>query len=258
MKLGLLYTFWTGDDIEMLIKSINYHKKHVDKIIVCYQDLSNKGETSSSEVLNNRQLMDVILTKYTPDLRINTKANELRKHNEMLNVAKDLGCTHFILSAADHFYGPELIQKGKEIISSGSFDLIVTKMITYYKSPEWVVSPIEDYYMPFIHELKMNTQFVKNVNYPVLVDPAVKVNSGQRIYVMPKEQGLMHHFSMIRKDIKKKFRNAAASIRWSKEQITMFEKEYESAKLGDTINYFQGRKIVLWSEMTKTNPLLSM
>jgi hypothetical protein len=248
-KLILAYSFWTGDDIGMLQKSIEYHKNHVDKIIVCYQDISNRGERN---IVNHEYLFnnpDFELINYEPDLSINTKANELRKHNDMLGFAKNLGASHFVIAAADHFYRPELWELGKEIMKDESIDLIVTQMKTHYKHPEWILSPIEDYYMPFIHRVKINTAFVNSKAYPVVADPSVKVNTFQNVYIMPPEEGLMNHLSMIRVDISKKFRNAASSIRWTRSQIEQFEREYERAAIGDRISYFQNRKLILNSDL---------
>jgi hypothetical protein len=43
MKTALLYTFWTGDDVEMLKRSIQHNGLFVDRIIVFYQKTSNTG-----------------------------------------------------------------------------------------------------------------------------------------------------------------------------------------------------------------------
>lgn len=245
MKLGLLYTFWTGDDLQMLLDSIDNHKSSVDKIVVCYQTKSNKGEFHKSDEFLDAMRDKALVIYYEPDLMINTKANERRKHNEMIEISNHLGCTHFIMAAADHFYSPEMIETGKQIMLESNYDLIVTRMKTFYKNKNWRMEPLENYFMPFIHKLSINTEISISAKYPVVVDPAVKVNTSKNIYIMPDDQGLMNHYSMIRVDIQKKFRNAAASIRWTNEQIKEFINEFNDAKVGDSIKYFQGRKIVL-------------
>lgn len=248
MKTALLYTFWTGDDIEMLLHSVNNHKEHFDSVIICYQETSNKGSFNiiSSDLIdfNTQNKYGFKLIDFEPDLNKSTKENERVKHNEMIQIAKKDGCTHFVLAAADHFYLPELIQKGKELMISGGHDVIITKMRTYYKHDNWMLWPLEDYYMPFFHKMHPNTEISRTVKYPFTVDPSVKVNTSSNCYVMPESEGLMDHYSMVRNDIQKKFRNAAASIRWSKEQVERFISEYENAKLGDEISYFGGRKLI--------------
>lgn len=244
-KLALLYTAWTGDDMEMLKASIRQHKPHVDMVYVCFQFISNKGEHFSMS-LND---MDGFPTNtqifsYTPDLSKNTKENERIKHDFMIQSAKKQGFTHFIMGACDHFYDPNQIEWAKEYHKTHDIDLSITAMRTYYKRPNWYLDPAEDYFMPFIHKMKPETAISRTATYPVRVDPSVKVNTAQSIVVFNEDQVLLHHHSMIRKDIPKKLRNAAASVNWSQGDVQRFISEYENAKPGDSISYFQGRKIV--------------
>jgi len=245
-KLSLLYTFWTGDDVEMLMRSIKHHTPFVDEIIVCLQSTSNKGEYC---IVQNH-LCDMFLELkpmsdwYDPNLTISTKENERIKHNKMIQHAKKGGATHFIMAAADHFYDERVFINSIEAMKTGKYDVILTKMRTYYKHENWTLYPLEDYYMPFIHKMYDNTEISKTAYYPVVVDPSVKVNTSNFFYIMPESDGLLDHYSMVRKDIKKKFRNAAASIRWTPEQVERFISEYENAKVGDNIEYFGGREII--------------
>ena len=248
MKLALLYTFWTGDDTEMLMRSIRHHNPFVDEIIVCCQTTSNKGEfnlTNSYLIdYNNQQSLGFNLIEFEPNLLLNTKENERIKNNLMIQEAKKRESTHFIMSAADHFYSPHMMWHSKKLIQNNEIDAIITKMRTYYKHENWILSPLEDYYMPFIHKMYPNTEISKDVRYPFLVDPSVKVNTSENIYVMNESEGIMDHYSMVRKDIKKKFRNAAASIRWTPDQVERFVNEYDNAKLGNKIEYFGGRELI--------------
>lgn len=250
-KLALLYTFWTGDDVDMLIRSIEQHKEHVDMIVVSYQKTSNTGEfnyvNSCLIDYNFQKEFGVKLISFEPNLSLSTKQNERNKHNDMIEVAKHSGCTHFILSAADHFYSKEMFDYGKEVMQTTDADVILTRMRTYYKQDNWILDPIEEYYMPFIHKLTVNTEITTRVKYPVVVDPSVKVSTAQKFHIASDEY-LMDHYSMVRMDIEKKFRNAASSIRWTKEDVQTFINEYQNAKVGDSIKYFQGRKIVEYTK----------
>ncbi len=243
MKLALLYTFWTGDNLSMLKDSINKHRHHVDEIIVNVQSISNKGENFYSDTSEWEKFLGCKIIYFKPNLKLNTKQNERIKHNELIEVAKHMNCTHFILAAADHFYPDHVIEYGKKVMNEESPDVILTRMRTFYKHANWYLNPIEEYYMPFIHKLNVNTEITTRVKYPVNVDPSVKVNTSKKFHISSDEY-LMDHLSMVRTDIRKKFRNAAASMRWTKEDIETFVKEYDLAKVGDSIKYFQGRKIV--------------
>lgn len=246
-KLALLYTFWTGDDIEMLIESIDAHREFVDEIIISYQTISNTGEYRPVNAFlidwNNQKKYGFSLIQYAPNLTLTTKSNERIKHNELIEVAKHKNCTHFIMAAADHFYSKECFDYARNIMETTDTDVILTRMRTFYKQKNWILTPLEEYYMPFVHKLTINTEITTRVKYPVVVDPSVKVSTAQKFHIAS-DDILMDHYSMVRKDIKKKFRNAASSIRWSKEQVETFINEYDNAKVGDSITYFQGRKIV--------------
>lgn len=239
MKLAICYSVWTGDDMEMLKRSIEHHLPFVDKVIICWQEVSNKGEKGYGNI---PCFIGSQIVKYTPNLNLNTKQNERIKHNTMIEVSKHLGCTHFILAAGDHFYSDEMFYYGKMIMQENDVDVILTRMRTYYKHENWILDPLESYYMPFIHKCTINTQITSQVKYPVVVDPSVKVNA--KTFHISSDKYLMDHYSMVRNDIEKKLRNAAASIRWTPEQIKQFIDEYNNAKPGDKISYFQGRKIV--------------
>ena len=245
MKLALLYTVWTGDDMEMLERSIKQHLPHVDEVHVWFQCTSNKGEYHDNLALISLALLNNLSCEYWhPNLELNTKQNERNKHNEMIQHAKKQGFTHFIMCACDHFYEPEQFEFAKKYHLKHDIDVSFTKMRTYYNHENWYLDPIENYSMPFIHKMYPETKIVNNPIYPTRVDPSVKVNTCNTFVEFEPKQVLLHHYSMVRKDIEKKLRNAASSIRWSSEQVQTFIDEYNNAKPGDEITYFQGRKIV--------------
>ena len=231
MKLAIIYTVWSGDDMEMLEHSINHHKPHVDDVFICMQSTSNKGEYHEIN-------LDLPYILWHPNLALDTKQNERVKHNDMIQHVKKLGFTHFILCACDHIYNSDQFEYAKEFHKKNNVDLSLTFMRTYYKFVHWYIDPMENYCMPFIHRIKQKTAIVEGANYPHLVDPSVMVNTSQKIHTFAPDEVLLHHYSMIRKDIEKKFRNAASSIRWSDEQISQFIIEYQNAKIGDKISYY--------------------
>jgi hypothetical protein len=199
----------------------------------------------------SQRFPDVDLIKHEPNIKQSTKVNEMIKHDFMIQYAKKEGATHFILSACDHIYSKESFEYAKKIKA----DVILTQMFTYYKEKTWRIDPPEGYYMPFIHKMYFGTSISSSIKYPERVDPAVKVNTGNDIHVAPIDQCVLHHYSMIRVDIENKFRNAASSIRWTQRQKDQFIREYRNAKPGDTITYFQGRKILEENSTTQKTDL---
>lgn len=239
MKLAALFSVYNG--LELLPKSISNIRPCVDEIIIGYQTVSNTFQTDFNvEKVALETGLPVV--KFSPNPSKNTKENEFDKHNLMIEKARSLGVTHFLMMATDHFYFQHEFNEAKK--KAIQHDVTFTSMYTYYKYPTWQLTTIENYLMPFICELKPCTKFDRVSNYPFRVDPSLKIASVNP-YVFTKDEIMMHHYSMIRTDIKNKFENAAASIRWSTEQKQKFVSEYENYSLENNfgISYFQGAKV---------------
>lgn len=243
MKVLYAYSIYNG--LELLDKSIEFHRLAVKDILICYQKLSNTGifkESLEKELLPFSFKEGVHLYNWEPDLSLDTKQNELNKHNAMLEWAKERKYTHIIMSAADHFYRPEILKFA--INKSEIYDVTFTNMYTYYKHCTWQLYPIEDYLMPLLIKIYPNTRFERMVKYPVIVDPALKVNTCVRPYIFTEQEIMMHHFSMVRYSIKEKFQNAA-SPSWDKIIKAGYIEEWNNYDIDVNIGvkYFQGRKI---------------
>lgn len=246
MLLAACYTVFNG--LELLEKSIAQIESEVDWVIIGYQTISNKGNPSTviEPFLERfRGNFKYHLVHFEPDLSKNTKENERKKHQSLLNYARILGCTHVFLSACDHFYDKKQIPWAKKMVLEENLDITFTRMYTYYKHPEWQLTPLEDYYMPFIIKLSETTRIERMSTFPLRVDPSVQINTFAKWILFPEQHLMLHHYSMIRTDIKNKFDNAAASIRWTEEDKKSFINEYEnySIETNPGIKYFGGRKI---------------
>lgn len=238
MKTVLLYTYFNG--FEQYLHSFKSMGNLFDEVVFCYQRISNTGNENKNIAEELNQLRGMHLLEYKTDLSLSTKENERRKHAKMIDYAKKLNATHFVLSAVDHVYSAEHLQ----VALDADVDVTFTKMYTYYKNENWRLDPPEDYYMPFVHKLYDNTRIVQRMDYPVLVDPSVRVNTMDTYKVFTMDECVMHHYSMVRNDIMNKFRNSASRGNWSDEKLQVFIDEYDNAKVGDKITYFKGRKIV--------------
>lgn len=248
MKLAVCYSVFNG--LELLKKSIEQICDQVDIIIICYQIKSNTGNENPELIpyLKNFYFIGqhkFILVEFTPDPRENTKGNERNKHNLMIDSARNFGASHFLLSACDHFYDKIEFVNAKKECELNNYDVTITKMFTYYKHPTYQLTPIETYFMPFICKLYEDTRIDRVKNFPVRVDPSVQINTFRNWKLFNESEIMMHHYSMIRNDIRNKFNNAAASIRWTQEMIDLFIYEYEnhSIAINAGISYFQNRTI---------------
>lgn len=238
MKLGVSFTVFNGT--ELLCRSFKSIKPFADVVHLRYQKTSNRGREIDPRDMDNILKVDCEHHLYEPDLSLSTKENERRKHQAMIDELKAEGCTHFLLMACDEFYAYDDLMKWKD--PAMEYDVTYTKMFTYYKYPTWQLDPPEDYFKPFICRIRPNTKITPFDNYPVKVDPSVRVFPVDTFAEIPIR---MHHYSMIRQDIKSKFMNAASSVNWTSEQIERFTQEYEGYDMESNpgVEYFKGRKI---------------
>ncbi len=244
MKLAACFTVFDG--LELLDKAIKSIMPYCDMVVICYQKVSNTGQVNTKikyELEHFDRYSDIFLVEYDTDLSVNPKENERRKHNLMVDTARQCKATHFIMMATDHFYKEEDILKCKDDVLKNDWDVTFTKMFTYYKYPTWQITPTETYHMPFICKLYPETRIEKVRRFPVFVDPSVQVNTCKKWHLYPQHECMLHHYSMCRTDIYSKFSNAASS--WSKEEIFRLIKEYNRYDLIENpgISYYQGRKV---------------
>jgi hypothetical protein len=205
MKLAAIYNIWDG--IELLQGSVKCLKDHVDVFIIVWQDVSNFGESYSP-------LADIPLDtfegaahkvfpiKYDPVVGAGM-FNEKKKRNIGLDMARAHGCTHFLHIDCDEYY--EDFGKAKELFIQSGKPGSVCKLYTYFKLPTLRFENPDGYFVPFIHELREDTQAGVR-HYPFYVDPTRRINETD-VVELPV---FMHHFSWVRKDIEKKCRNSSA------------------------------------------------
>jgi hypothetical protein len=237
MKLAACYTVFNG--VELLEHAINSVKDHVDEIIISFQTVSNYGNECKDILDFMDRFPDYNYFSYEPDLKVDSKTNEKRKHQQLIEYARSLNCTHFFLSATDHFYKEDEILYAINVVLTTGVKTTYSKMITYFKEPTLMLEPLEEYYMPFICSTSVN---IGNIS-PVLVDPACSFRPFAPFHVFKEEEVLMHHFSWIRKDIRNKLENAAAKVNWL-DKIEEFIDKYNNFKLGDRFPYYPKHKIV--------------
>jgi len=222
MKLAAIYNVWDGDEI--LPYSIAQIRPHVDVIIIVYQTLSNFGEKYTPTIPNN-----VASFEYIPDISRGGIWNERRKRNIGLELARAEECTHFIMMDCDEIYDGDTFKQWRD--KAIQFDSSACRMITYYKHPDIRLSPIEDYYVPFISRIYPDTT-LGVMGYPVRVDPTRSVSSHKNMLVI--DEPIMHHFSWVRADIGRKLRNSSASVNWKSridDMVEAFNKFDETGKM---------------------------
>lgn len=205
MKLCAIYNIWDGACL--LQGSVNCIIDHVELVIIVYSNVSNKGEVffPLPYIQGLTRNPKVKFVKYDPQIELGGYANETNKRNVGLHYAKNLGVTHFLFMDCDEYYDNFglAVEAYNESGHSGS----VCRLETYFKLPTLRFDKQEDYYVPFIHELKHDTR-AGNQSYPFFADPTRRVNEHD-VVELPI---VMHHFSWCRLDIMRKVRNSSSNL----------------------------------------------
>lgn len=218
MKLCAIYNVWDG--VELLKYSINSIKNDVDLIIIVYQTKSNFGEEYNPlEEIRKALPGDhpiTLIQNYTPEY-IGGAVNEIKKRNLGLKLAYNEGCTHFLHLDCDEIY--EDFNKAKNLYVESGAEGSVCKLFTYFKLPTLRFETEDGYFVPFIHQLKEDTR-AGEMRYPFYCDPTRMINC-ENVVELPVH---MQHFSWVRKDIERKFRNSSAKV--NLEKGTMLQHYY--------------------------------
>ena len=211
MKLAALYNAFDG--LELLEGSIKCLADHVDLIVIIYQVISNSGENylpieeplTYYERIQAQYGDKICLVNFVPDLNNYAGMNERAKRNIGLDYARVNHCTHFLHIDCDEYYEDFGLAKSQFIASGRKGS--VCKLYTYFKKPTLRFDSLDGYYVPFIHELEADTK-AGTSSYPFYVDPTRCINQSDVIELST----VMQHFSWVRKDIDRKFRNSSAYV----------------------------------------------
>lgn len=213
MKLGVSYNLFDGE--ELLEGSIKSIRNSVDHVNVVYQTISNCGGTCSENLeellhsLKEKGLIDSII-KYEPHLDKITHYNEITKRNIGLVNSLSNGCDYHMSMDSDEYYIEEEFERVKKFLDKNpDYDSSACQMKTYYKYPDCVIDPPEDYYVSLMYKVKRGSQYMFT-DFPVLVDPTRRIPT-TNCAILGRDVIEMHHMSYIRNDIRKKLTNSSAA-----------------------------------------------
>lgn len=215
-KIAGIWNVWDGD--ELLERSIELIKPHLDVVIVIFQTISNSGELYLPSMPDH--LIDYKIL-YEPNFNIHPQHNEQLKRNVGLNEARKFGCTHFIHLDCDEMYFTDDFAKAKELCYKNDLDASYCSLKTYYKYPTKQLFPEESYFVPFIHKIHPNTKMCFDKRYPAFVDPTRRTNTFEKHQYI--DWLKMHHYSFVRKDIHRKLRNSSSASAFANNVITWDE-----------------------------------
>lgn len=255
-KLGVTYNLWDGE--ELLEQSIDCIRDNVDYISVIYQEISNFGERNSVEVRDllldlkkSGKIDDVFL--YTPMLNTNPHVNEHRKRTLGYESCKNNKCDVFMFMDSDEFYLKDEFIKAKERFKEENKDISCCKLYTYYKTNEYILDPIEEYLVGLFYRIKENQQIPLGGNFPYYIDPCRRI-TGDTWFDYPQDEIMMHHYSYVRKDIRKKFRNSSARQNFDKfideavDYINNWEYPNKAMMIGMDKTFHDVKKVDFWKK----------
>lgn len=220
-KFGISYNLFDGE--ELLEDSIIQIRKHVDYISVVYQKLSNWGQSSTKEQkvildkLLKLKLIDEIF-EYEVNLSVSPHANEINKRNIGLALSKKAECTHHMSMDCDEFY--ESVKFGNLIdwyIKNPNYAGFC-ELINYYKSSEYLILREDKTNVSLFFPITNDNKYSINATVPVLVDPTRKPDYNIQ-NVFNKDFIVMHHMTMVRKDMSLKLLNSSARFNYNNSNV---------------------------------------
>jgi len=252
MKLGVAYNLFDGE--ELLLHSVKSIRNSVDYILVVYQDISNYGNKSNTDLgkylieLKAKGFIDGIL-QYHPVLGLKGHGNEISKRNLGLEQCKQVGCTHYMSMDTDEFYKESELNYVKDIVNTGKYDSSACQMQTYYKTAEWAINPPETYYVPLIYKID-DRRFNLNVQWPISADPTRRLDP-KNLMIFMRDRIEMHHMSYVRKDIRAKLNNSSANVNWKNriEEMASYHDNWTAPNKA----YFAGTEKRLYDVVQKPN-----
>lgn len=220
MKLAAIYNIFDG--CELLRGSLDCIKNEVDLFIIQWQSVSNYGEPYNPLPINITGIeRKAVFDKFEPIDWAGVR-NEKVKRNIGLDIARYHNCTHFLHMDCDEYY-IDFARAKQQYIQSGNSGSCC-KIFTYFKKPTLRFENEDNYYVPFIHELKHDT-IAGAKSYPFYVDPTRRINN-ENICLLDVH---MHHYSWVRNDIERKIRNSSARANINRGKLL---EDYNSPDVG--------------------------
>lgn len=217
--LAAIYNVFDGE--ELLEGSIRQIRPHVDLVILIGQHTSNFGNFYGEGLKECQRLVDIGLADklaiYNPGY-LRGSQSEGKKRDEGRKIADRMGAMAFIhMDCDEYFDGYEFEKAYNYWIASGS-EGSICRIATYFKSPEWRLTPDESYFMPAFHRIKpqqvTGTQNYKNASMldgtnmdRPETDPTRVTFNTKTLVEVPMT---MHHYSWLRRDIDLKLRNSSS------------------------------------------------
>lgn len=217
MKLCSIISVWS-DCLDLLPFCIDNHIQFCDSVVVCWSSSSNHFVRSDAmlQFVATHQYERVIFHQIEPGRGLKPLANETRKRNRGIEIAREHGFTHFFLADADEMYVPFEVNQVKKLFDEPHLNGTVCRMKVYIKRPTLWCN--DKTLVTFIHKLDKKT-FTGNFHeYPFAydesgtarIDPSRRINETRGIAMC---DAICHHLSYVRANINMKIDNSTANLK---------------------------------------------
>lgn len=230
-KLGLGIVAFEGTEH---IKNITYEiRDYVDEIVVCLQKKSYCGEPIDDEDIDEVDSLlehgwiDKIIwfspIKFYDDVREEDKKSvprfiETDKRNFILDSLERDRCSHSMVIDSDEFYNRDEFIKAKELFSNNpEMKVTYCRYINYWQDYYHYLVWDRKTYVPFIADSKYRFKYnARCFDGAVDLTRIYGLNAGEAYHTFSWDIIHMHHFSWIRKNIKKKINSWSSSSYYEK------------------------------------------
>lgn len=221
MKVGAAYIVFDGT--ELLERSIDQIRQHVDFICVVYQRSSWFGKPVSGFDLGTVKSLRATekidrLVEFTAFRSLQDKsgismrrAKSFERDKRQLGLRECItnGCTHFLCMDVDEFYDPTQFLAAKNKIIEHDYAQTACKFINYVNIPT-VHRGYDSKRVPFI--CKVNSESQLGQEFFVKCDPTRGIKPQVKPFVeFDASELTMHHMETVRMDLQAKYESTTRS-----------------------------------------------
>lgn len=145
--------------------------------------------------------------------------HEVRKREQGRVACLQAGCSHFMSMDTDEFYEAKQLRHILQTMlkggPDGQYQAALCKMRYYCKSARYELLPLDEgNFVSAIFVCNRLMPFRLACPYPVLVDPTRRIDRLTRVKIFDRSECEMHHMSLVRRDIGRKFRNVSNRVNY--------------------------------------------
>jgi len=240
MISGVSYNVFNGE--EHLLHSLRVMRKNVDYINLVVQFTSNSGNRASprlSEIIHQAHFENLAdtLEVYEPDLAMPSAANEHKKRNIGLKLAKLAGITHFMTMDCDEYYLSQEFARAKEFIAVEKIETSAVPTYLHIKRPVWRSKEPDVTCCSFLTKISRTSEIVFDSAYPVLVDPTRRLHGDSTTFhFFDTTMISMRHMNLVRDDdLRSKLANSSNA--YATEFMANVRRAYDDWRFGDELSF---------------------